>query len=697
MRVDLEYRGLKLDRFQEEAIGHLMQEHSVLVAAPTGTGKTLVADWIVDDALSHGKRVIYTAPIKALSNQKFRDYSALHGEEKVGLVTGDLVIRRDAPCLVMTTEILRNMLLGGEKLEDLRAVVIDEVHFLDDRERGTVWEEVLIYLPQHVLIVALSATLPNLDQFSAWMSFVRNREVAVITETQRAVPLDFHFATLGLGLTTPAQFAQRAAAHRPTAPVNDRSGPRGRGRDRGRKDRYDGPKTPPHEVVRMISDADGLPMLYFVFSRHDAERFAKSLAFRFRADFLTDEEKDAVTAFLLKADIGPALDDEVRDMYLRGIASHHAGLHVSLKLAVEQLYEHKLIKVLFCTSTFALGINMPARSVAFHGVEKYDGEEVRPLPVRGFMQKAGRAGRRGMDEAGHVVVRMDLHDFAQFKPVIQRYFDQAYEPVRSSFNLSWNSVVNLIGRHDMEHVRSIVGKSFMSWTLAEQASAQLAKAEELERAAEDGSKGAAKEARRLRKRAETADDRCWDELMAKRQFLESIGYLTEDNQFRAGARVLTHLQIAEIFVTELILSGILEDLDTPGMFAVLCALTNDMPRNVTLESRVDRHDREMAEKLREVRMSAPVVGAEAISKVEVTFCPQMMPLGRAWADGKPLEQVLMMISSPTDWSGTLITGFRRAKDLAGQIMETYNDVPQRRDAMRSLLKAVSRDEVEVVD
>lgn len=692
----MEYRGLKLDRFQEEAIGHLMQEHSVLVAAPTGTGKTLVADWIVEDALSHGKRVIYTAPIKALSNQKFRDYTSLHGEDKVGLVTGDLVIRRDAPCLVMTTEILRNMLLGGEKLEDLRAVVIDEVHFLDDRERGTVWEEVLIYLPQHVLIVALSATLPNLDQFSEWLSFVRSREVAVITETKRAVPLDFHFATTGVGLTTPAAFARRAAQHKPTAPAVDRSGGRNR-RDRRGKDRYDGPKTPPHDVVRMISDADGLPMLYFVFSRHDAERFAKSLAFRFRAEFLDEDEQAQVEAFLLKANIGPALDDEVHDMYRRGIACHHAGLHVSLKLAVEQLYEQRLIKVLFCTSTFALGINMPARSVAFHGVEKFDGEEVRPLPVRGFMQKAGRAGRRGMDEAGHVVVRMDLHEFAQYKPVIQRYFDQAYEPVRSSFNLSWNSVVNLIGRHDMEHVRSIVGKSFMSWSLAQQATAQMAKAEELERAAEDGSKGAAKEARRLRKRAETADDRCWSELLDKRQFLISTGYLTEDNKFRSGARILSHLQIAEIFMTELILSGVLEDLDGPGMFAVLCALTNDLPRNVTLEARVDRRDRELAEKLREIRMSPPVVGAEAISKVEVTFCPSMMPLGRAWADGKPLDLVLQMISSPTDWSGTLITGFRRAKDLAGQLMDVYEDIPQRRDAMKSLLKSVSRDEVEVVD
>ena len=196
----LEYRGLNLDGFQAEAIEALSRGQSVLVAAPTGTGKTLVADYIVDHALSTNKEVIYTAPIKALSNQEGRDYCGLHGEDKVGLVTGDLVIRRDAPCKVMTTEILRNMLLGGEKLEHLAAVVIDEIHFLDDADRGTVWEEVLIYLPAHVRIVGLSATLSNLKDFAAWLSEVRGEEVHVVIERERAVPLAFQVATKERGL-----------------------------------------------------------------------------------------------------------------------------------------------------------------------------------------------------------------------------------------------------------------------------------------------------------------------------------------------------------------------------------------------------------------------------------------------------------------------------------------------------------------
>jgi superfamily II RNA helicase len=202
--------GLELDPFQEQAIQALEAGRSVLVCAPTGTGKTLVADWVVKTALERGREVIYTAPVKALSNQKFRDYVKLFGEERVGLVTGDLVIRRDAPCRVMTTEILRNMLLSGDQLERLDAVVIDEIHFLDDRERGTTWEEVLIYLDPKVQIVGLSATISNLDDFGAWLGSVRGHAVDVIVEEKRAVPLRFLVASRRGGLMDPQEMARQA-------------------------------------------------------------------------------------------------------------------------------------------------------------------------------------------------------------------------------------------------------------------------------------------------------------------------------------------------------------------------------------------------------------------------------------------------------------------------------------------------------
>jgi superfamily II RNA helicase len=701
----MEYRGLKLDPFQETAIRHLQEDRSVLVAAPTGTGKTLVADWIVDEALSSGRRVIYTAPIKALSNQKFRDYTRLWGEENVGLVTGDLVIRRDAPCLVMTTEILRNMLLGGDPLDDLRAVVVDEVHFLDDRERGTVWEEVMIYLPKHVLIVALSATVPNLEEFSAWLSYVRERPVEVVVERQRAVPLEYRFAVRELGLLTLDELVSAAKRNRGQI-VHDRRAGRGRGRGGGfREERGGKPdrrdhrgrdtaQTHPIDVFKLIRRDDGLPMLYFVFSRHDAERFAKSLAFRFRAELLTDDEIARVDAFVAAHDPGPALDDELRQMLRQGIAFHHAGLHVQLKLIVEQLYEQKLIQVLFCTSTFALGINMPARSVAFHGLMKFDGQAVRPLPTRGFMQKAGRAGRRGMDEVGHVVIRMDLGEVEEFLPVLDRYRKQVYEPVRSSFNLSWNSIVNLLGSHELEDVREIVSRSFLSWHLRKRAEESLARAEKME---ESASPRDVKEARRLRRRAEAAGDQTWDEFLAKRQFLHDVGYLADDDAFLAGANVLKHLQIAEILVTELVLDGTLDTLDDGTFFGLLCAMTNDLPRSVHVEAVLSRKDRELIRHVDGVRLGEVVGGAERITRQPTVWCPELLALGRMWTDGSRLDQILAHVHTPTDWSGSLVTGFRRAKDLLGQLRDVYADVPDRDDQLRRIHKRISRDEVEVVD
>lgn len=697
----MHYRGFLLDRFQEQAILHLQADESVLVAAPTGTGKTIIADWAVDEGLARGKRVVYTAPIKALSNQKYRDYCRLHGEERVGLVTGDLVIRRQAPCLVMTTEILRNILLGGEDVSDLYAVVVDEVHFLDDRERGTVWEEILIYLPPHVLVVALSATVPNLEEFAAWLAHVRQRPVRVVTEPRRAVPLDEHFATRDRGILDPRAFhayARSAGA----APAVDRSqSGRGRGRSRDDADRRNSvQRVRPIEVLDALVDRDWLPALYFVFSRRDAERFAHTIAQRSRHVLLNGEERARAAAFMdeIGGEIGPALDRDTRDLYLRGIAYHHAGLHVQLKSLVEQLYEQRLIKLLFCTSTFALGINMPARTVVFHGLKKFDGTTVGPLPTRGFMQKAGRAGRRGMDEVGHVVLRIDPDEYEELLPVIERYRKQQYEPVRSSFTLSWNSIVNLMEAHDLEHIRTIVDRSFLNWHRVQVANEQLVRADALERATGDRepSRRDLKEAGRLRRRADQAGEQCWMEFLHKQQFLESIGYLGADGSFNAGARVLRHLQISEIFMTELVLSGELEGLDAPTTFGVLCAVTSELARTVQCNFRFARKDRELMERIERVRMSDVVRGAEELTKLPVTFGPDMLPLGRAWCDGQSLEAVMALITSPTDYAGTLVSSLRRAKDLASQLIDVYAEDPDRAEFFRTLARTVSRDEVEVV-
>lgn len=699
------YRGFVLDAFQATAIHHLEAGRSVLVSAPTGTGKTVVADWIVDDALSKGKKVVYTAPIKALSNQKFRDYTRLHGEANVGLVTGDLVIRRDAPCRVMTTEILRNMLLGDDPdVKDLAAVVLDEIHFLDDRERGTVWEEVLIYLPPEVQIVGLSATLSNLDDLAAWLTYVRGTKVEVVFEPKRAVPLDFYLASIDAGAVKPVEFEQ--VWKKKKGRIQAEFKPKGRqgrgppGRGGGGRPTF---RTRHVDLFKLARTHELLPALYFVFSRRDAESYARELA-RYVRDSLLDETAQAAVDERIKraaAEIGPALDPDVRGLLSRGIAFHHAGLHVQLKALVEELYEQKLVRMLYCTSTFALGLNMPARTVMFDALEKFDGQKVAPLTTRGFMQKAGRAGRRGLDDVGHVLVRMDLEDWERFKPLIEQYQKSAYEPVRSSFNLSWNSVVNLLERHDDAKIRALVRKSFLAWTLSRQSEHDLKEAEALERNAdgqrEQEASRTLKTAKQLRKRAGRGADVVWDEFRRKVDYLRDIGYLDNEEGFNAGARILRHLQIAELPMTELVLGGTLESLDPATMFGVFCALTNELPRAAERNVVLKRDDKEVIRAVEAVVFSSLVTGAAEITGSPWTFDADLIPIGRAWAEGKPLQDVLMMVRCPTDISGDLVTGFRRAKDLAGQLRLVYAEMPERAEMFRELVRKVSRDEVEVVD
>ena len=690
----MEYRGLNLDPFQEQSIRALEAGDSVLVCAPTGTGKTIIADWIVEAALTSNRRVIYTAPIKALSNQKFRDYRRLYGEDRVGLVTGDLVIRRDAPCLVMTTEILRNMLLAGEPTDDLLAVVLDEVHFLDDRERGTVWEEVLIYLPPEVQIVGLSATLSNVVDFAQWLEHVRHRPVAVIEASQRAVPLHFHYMSRDTGLVDPARFDRMYGRHRRRGRSERGRRDRRSGRDRrGRRSGRDRRNRTSHlDVFRAMREQDLLPYLFFVFSRRDTEMLARSLSRSLRRSLLSADEQARCDLRLAEAEIemGHPIDDALREMYRKGVAFHHAGLHVGLKAVVEGLYEAKLLRVLYCTSTFALGINMPARSVVFDGLKKYDGRGVNPLTIRQFMQKAGRAGRRGMDNVGHVVVRMDYGDYEEYKPLLEGYRKGAPEPIRSSFNLSFNSIVQLLDQHeDHERIRNILDRSFLAWHLDRKADQDDQRA-----AALQGKRD--RHAQKLASRAARHRSRVWDDFRAKVTFLQRIGYLDEALDFNAGARILRHLQIAEIFVTELILDGALEDLADARLFGVLCGITNSLPRHARPVFRIRREDRALANHIGRLHEGWAVTEGADLSGSPVEWDPAVMHLGRCWAEGNTLIQIVEQVQCDTDISGDLITGFRRAKDLAGQLIDVYADLPERQHMLKDLVKEVSRDEVEVV-
>ncbi|MDP2306349.1 MAG: DEAD/DEAH box helicase [Pseudomonadota bacterium] len=702
----MQHRGLTLDPFQQTSIEALEAGKSVLVCAPTGTGKTIIADFVVDRALARGRDVIYTAPIKALSNQKFRDYTRLHGEEKVGLLTGDLVIRREAPCRVMTTEILRNMLLAGETLPQLDAVIIDEIHFLDDRERGTTWEELLIYLPPHVQIVGLSATLQNMQAFADWMSHVRGAEVAVVHETRRNVPLQAWICNLDDGLLHPADFDK---AHQRWERQHAKEIARGaeqrghRGDNRGHRGRTArlGPSTSHTDVFDHLREHDLLPTLYFAFSRKTVENYARGLGTRLRRSLLNTEEQARMQVELdafAATDGGKVLDEELRGLYERGIAFHHAGTNVLLKALVEELYEKRLVKILYCTSTFALGINMPARSVVFDGLRKFDGQSLRPLRTREFMQKAGRAGRRGMDQVGHVVIRMDHEDWNEVRGQLQGYLRGEPEPVRSSFALSFNSIVNLLHTSPQERIREVVDKSFLTFSRRAEAALDMAEADRLEKELEEqgGGKKGRKNVTRLQERARSIEDRSWEEFQRKVDFLKKIGYLDKDGGFGAGAKVLLNIQIEEIFVTELVLSGMLEDLPLPLLFGLFCSVNKEFGRDVRLRP-VKGADLALGREANKLRYSPIVTGAEELTGIGVTWCPDMIPFGRMWAEGRSLPELMTNLESPTDISGDLVGAFRRAKDLVGQLKAVHAGDSDRIAALAELIRSVSRDEVLVVD
>ena len=692
----MEYRGLQLDEFQVLSIEALQRGDNVLVAAPTGTGKTLVADWIVEHEISQGKTVVYTAPIKALSNQKFRDYCSLFGEEMVGLITGDLVIRREAPIKVMTTEILRNILLCGETIPDLSAVIVDEIHFLDDKERGTTWEEILIYLPKQVQVVGLSATLANLREFSEWFSYVRDREVSVVEEKKRAVPLSFFVATREGGIATMAK--TKETFHR-----NKRKYKKKKSRENKRRRQY----STSHLDVYRLMGAQRMPYLYFVFSRARAEELAHSLGRTVKKPLVSPVEASEIEhrlqEFMKLPGAETALFPEHARLYRKGIAFHHAGVHVMLKAFVEELYEAKLIKVLYCTGTFALGINMPARSAVFDSLERYDGQGMIHLPTREFMQMAGRAGRRGMDDRGVVVIRMNLEDYYEYHDQVKKYLSSKYESVHSRFSLSFNSVANLLHRHPTDKIRELIEKSFLSWhrkrtsekdsKIATQMELALQKAG-LANTSPKNTKKEYQKIKRLRSKVRRRLNLTWEEFEERIEFLQVYNYVGEDLSFNAGAKALMHFQIQEIFSTELFLEGVFDTLKPALLFGVLCAMVVELPRNVTVFE--SRRYRNISKQIRKVYHSAIVADAAQITKLPTVWDGAMIPIGKAWAEGKSLAELQLLYSSTTDISGTLIGAFRRAKDLATQLRGAWKEFPDKSEMIISLIKQVSRDEVEVV-
>jgi superfamily II RNA helicase len=447
-----------LDGFQLEAIDALNQGHSVVVSAPTGSGKTLVGEYAIHRALAHGRRVFYTTPLKALSNQKLRDFREQFGSERVGLLTGDLSLNREAQVVVMTTEIFRNMLYAeidhpdNDPLHDVEAVVLDECHYMNDSQRGTVWEESIIHCPSQIQLVALSATVANAGQLTDWIERVHG-PTRLVHSDFRPVPLAFSFCS-AKGLH-PLLNDEGTGLHpnckvwRPPKTTH-RKGPK--------TPRPPQPEAAPLPfVVAQMAERDMLPAIYFIFSRRGCDKGVRDLG---KVCLVQPHEQERIRA-RLDAFVA-ATPEAVREgghaeALTRGIAAHHAGVLPAWKELIEELFQQGLIKVVFATETLAAGINMPARTTVISALSKRTERGHRPLMGSEFLQMAGRAGRRGLDSQGYVVTVQSRFEGVREAGALAT---SPADPLVSQFTPSYGMVLNLLQRYDLAKAKELVERSF---------------------------------------------------------------------------------------------------------------------------------------------------------------------------------------------------------------------------------------------
>jgi superfamily II RNA helicase len=537
------FRDLTLNDFQMQALGPLREGRPVLLAAPTGAGKTLVAEMAIDMSLKKGMRAIYTAPIKALSNQKYRDFKAID-PDMVGLMTGDVTINPAAPLLIMTTEIFRNTIFENPaSLADVETVVFDEIHYMDDPERGTVWEESIIFAPPHVRFVCLSATISNLTQYGEWIGQVRGQDVEIIRHAERPVPLDHYLYFPGSGMKRVEHGKVKFPAGHGEKPDRNRRGQRGRGRGKGK----DGER---NAVIEVLRRAENLPVLFFCFSRRECESRALEAS---KGKDLLDEEAAATMAGLFDKtvaafEIEPDAElEELRSLVRRGIGYHHAGMLPLHKELVERLFTSGLLRLLFATETFSLGINMPARSVVFAALRKFDGTGFGPLKVREYQQMAGRAGRQGIDEQGIVVSIVDDHR-VQPKDV-DHMIGNDVEPIVSRFNLSYATLINLHATLG-ERLHEAWERSFNNYQWA----------------------------RMSKKRREKNEAKQREAIDRRMTLLRELGYVTDEGVTPKG-KMAAVINGFELPVVELYDSGLLEWLDETQLAVVFAALTFEERKN----------------------------------------------------------------------------------------------------------------------
>lgn len=612
------FKGFTLDPFQENAVQALMDGHSVVVSAATGTGKTLIADIMIDHSIQKGQKVFYTAPIKALSNQKFNDFCAAYGAHNVGLMTGDVVINPNALVVVMTTEIYRNMLLeGSSTLQGLKFVVFDEIHFINDIERGTVWEESIIFSPAHIRFICLSATIPNYKQFAGWIQSISGHKVVTVSYMERAVPLEHYVYEHVAGLTTVDEMIKKAE-HDSQYEDYYKVTHKRRGKDRQQRQKL---KVASHmDLVKDLKEREWLPAIFFVFSRKATLEKAQELSRK--VDFAAPEEKKYIVEYI-RQHITPEIAhmpsvQALRDILPRGIGVHNAGLLPAMKNIVEHLFNKGMLKVLYATETFAVGINMPAKTVCFAALEKYDGIAFRYLNTKEYFQLAGRAGRRGIDPVGRSIVLIDMNSADLHK--IKSTTEKDTDPIVSQFRLSYNTVLNLIRKYDPKTTEKILKSNFGYYV----------------------------------KRQSSQQARITTSFTNYRRTLERLGHIKAGYLTQKGI-FASNIYTEELAMAELVFDGYLDSLEPKEIVLVIASIIYEGRRADQFDSKGVNINRLLNE------LSKNSVLAKKIKRIELKILYNIMT---AWATTADFEEIIDMCNLP---EGDLIRLFRQIIDVLRQI------------------------------
>ena len=759
----------ELDDFQKEALNHIENGKSVVVCAPTGAGKTCIAEFAIQLALKNGKRIFYTTPLKALSNQKFSDFSLKYGEDKVGLLTGDTSINREAQIVIMTTEVYRNMLYGTtfgdvkHSLNNVKYVVLDEVHYMNDEQRGTVWEESIIYSPTDIQIIALSATVANSEQLTDWINTVHSKTELVYTDF-RPVPLryfyyDSNYPHTILPLLTP------------DGQLNRKIRPEKRGKDFRKKLQN---KSAVKDVITILNEKNMLPAIYFTFSRKKCDEQMEKAA---QLDLITFEERKQIGEIVeqyLSENEHLRNNKHIEYLY-SGVASHHAGLLPGWKVLVEKLFQKGLIKVVFATETLAAGINMPARSTVISAVSKRTDSGHRMLTGSEFLQMSGRAGRRGMDEIGYVTI---IGTPFQSPEEVAGLVLGGSNPLESRFTPSYSMVLNLLQRFSLEETKELILKSFGYYSSTERLTPLYLRKDEVEQnlikcdnfkcpyknvdksaffdfqkaknqyveyrriyktlkkqAKQKGQKDAPevaefnkktsefykqmisvpcgncalykkhaknielidkfkKKIKELDKEIEKEKDIYWNNFLSHKAVLEKTGYLADNYPTQKGKTTAGVRAENELFLSEIFLSGLLDNLNEAQLASVICAITTeDLRADLYNQTPVEKEVRKTLNKIKDIRRKLSIIEKEEdIHKENMYINSYYSPLIEYWVNGGEWEVLIDQIEAG---EGDVVRMFKRTIDVLRQLAILPNINPHLQETAKLTIKAILRPPIDI--